>query len=241
MTNALDLVASLRLESGRRWDEVALPWQWADMRALLGAGPLDPIRRHFWLRARGMAKTGDGAAGALSLLVTEAPERSRSYAYASDSDQAALVGDSIVGYVERTGLSDLVDITGRTITCRATGATLSVESSDSASAFGLRPWLLVVDEVAQWPDTRGHAKLWGAIISSVGKVSDARFARDVLRRQPVTSRLQALAGRRVLRALARQPQHRSLPVVVRRRRWRRCRATDRKRERPVHPVRMGRG
>ena len=172
MSGALDLVASLRLEDGRPWGSVALPFQWADVRAFLDP---DGPRRHYELRARGMAKTGDAAALALALLVTEAPERSRSYAYASDADQSSLLLDSIVGYVERTGLSDLVEITGRTITCRATGATLSVESSDSASAFGLRPWLLVVDEVAQWPDTRSHAKLWGAIVSSVGKVKGARL------------------------------------------------------------------
>ena len=141
---------------------------------MLLAGPDDP-RRFFWLRARGMSKTGDAAAILLALLLTEAPPRSRSYCYAADADQAALVLDSIVGYVQRTGLSALVEVGARSVTCLATGATLTVESSDSASAFGTRPWSLVLDEAAQWPDTPNHRRLFGALISAQAKVPGSRL------------------------------------------------------------------
>ena len=61
------------------------------------------------------------------------------------------------------------------VTCRVTGATLSIEASDSASAFGLRPWLVVADEVAMWPDVANYRRLWGAIVSSLGKVPGSRL------------------------------------------------------------------
>ena len=45
--------------------------------------------------------------------------------------------DSIGGYLARTpALADLVVTGARTVTCKATGATLTIEASDSASAFG---------------------------------------------------------------------------------------------------------
>jgi hypothetical protein len=83
--------------------------------------------------------------------------------------------DSIDGFVARTGLSGVVDIGSRSVTCRATGATLTIEASDSASAFGTRPWLVLVDEVAMWPDTANHDRLWGAIVSALGKVPGSRL------------------------------------------------------------------
>jgi hypothetical protein len=172
--SALDLMASLVLEDGRRWGEVAHPFQWADARAVLAPEPNAP-RWHYRVRARGMDKTAGAAAEGLSLLISEAPPRSRSYVFATDEDQAALVMDSIAGYVERTGLRDLVEVGARVVTARATGATLSIEASDSASAFGLRPWLVLVDELAQWPDTPNHTRLWGAIISALGKVAGSRL------------------------------------------------------------------
>jgi hypothetical protein len=170
----MSLLAGLVLEDGRRWGTVALPWQWMDVRAVVEPEPGSP-RRHFWLRARGMSKTADAAALLLALLLTEAPARSRSFVYAVDESQAGLVLDSIVGFVQRSGLAELVEIGARSVTCRESGATLTIESSDSASAFGSRPWMTVVDEHCQWPDTRNHRRLWGALISAQGKVAGSRL------------------------------------------------------------------
>jgi hypothetical protein len=172
---ALDLLAGLVMEDGRRWGEVAYPWPWADAAAVLDPEPHAP--RRFWdQRARGMSKTDDAAGDGLCTLVADAPPRSRSFAYAGDQDQARLILDSIAGFTERTpGLADLVEVGARTVTCRATGATLSVESSDSASAFDTRPYFTVVDEVAQWPDTSNFGRLWSAIVSATGKVAGSRL------------------------------------------------------------------
>lgn len=160
---ALALLATLRLEDGRRWGEVALPWQLDDVQALIDR---DGPRRHWWSRARGMSKTSDAAAAMLALLLAEAPPLARAYAFASDRDQAGLVLDALAGFVARGGpaLADVVELGSRSVTVRATGAKLVVESADAASSFGLRPWATVVDEAAQWPSTAGHRRLWSAIV-----------------------------------------------------------------------------
>jgi hypothetical protein len=164
-------MASLVMESGQAWGDEVEAFQWADVRAVLASGG---PRLHYWLRGRGMSKTGDAAALTLVLLLTEAPPRSRSYCYAVDERQASLLLDALIGFAERSGLLGLIEVGARVVTCKATGATLSVEASDSASAFGTKPWLTVVDEAAQWPDTRNHERLWGAIVSAQGKVPESR-------------------------------------------------------------------
>lgn len=169
----LDLMAGFILEDGRTWGAAACPWQLAD-----AAEVLDPTgpRRSFRLAGRGMSKTSDTAAEALALMATEAPAHSRSYVFATDADQAAIFADAAAGWIERTpGLAALFDVGARTITARASGATLSIESSDGASAYGLRPWLTVADELPMWPATANHRRLWAAIASGVAKVPGARL------------------------------------------------------------------
>lgn len=81
--------------------------------------------------------------------------------------------DTIHELAERSGLLGLVDVGARTLAVRASGATLTVESADGASAYGLRPWLTLVDELGAWPSTANHRRLWGAIVSAVPKVPGA--------------------------------------------------------------------
>ncbi|MCV7528065.1 hypothetical protein M3D91_011075 [Micrococcus luteus] len=169
----MDLLAGLVMEDGRRWGEVAHPFQRADASAVLAQ---DGPRRHFLLRGRGMSKTTDVAAMTLALLLCEAPERSRSHVYAVDADQAALFADAFAGFVGRTpGLAGAVDVKARTVTVRGTGASLTIETSDGASAYGTRPWLTVVDELSMWPSTQNYRQLWGAIVSAVPKVPGSRL------------------------------------------------------------------
>jgi hypothetical protein len=66
-------------------------------------------------------------------------------------------------------------VAARSVTVKATGASLTVESSDGASAYGTRPWLTVVDELGAWPQTTNHRRLWSAIVSAVPKVPGARL------------------------------------------------------------------
>ena len=169
---ALDLLAALPLENGARWGEMAHPFQLADARAIFD--PEGP-RRHFLLRGRGMSKTTDIAGITLSLLLTEAPANSTSLVYASDADQAELTMEALSGFVDRAGLRSRARVLGRTVENTATGATLTVETSDGASAFGKRPWLQIVDELAVWPNTPNHRTLWSAISSAVPKVPGSRL------------------------------------------------------------------
>lgn len=168
----LALMAGLVLEDGRTWGEVAHEWQRDDAATVVRSS----ARRHYLLRGRGMSKTTDVAALVLALLLTEAPARARCHVYAVDADQAAIFADTLAGLVGRTpGLSGAVDLAARSVTVKATGASLTVEASDGASAYGTRPWLTVVDELGAWPSTTNHRRLWSAIVSAVPKVPHSRL------------------------------------------------------------------
>jgi phage terminase large subunit-like protein len=170
---ALDLLAALRIEDGRRWGDVATDWQRDDAAAVVAR---DGPRRHFLLRARGMSKTSDAGGLSLALLVAEAPPASRSYCFAVDQEQAGLLADSVAGFVMRAPvLASALDVAARRLTARRTGATLDVMSADAASAFGLRPWLTVVDELTQMPSTTNHRRLWSSVVSAVPKVPGSRL------------------------------------------------------------------
>ncbi len=128
-------------------------------------------------RARGGAKTQDLAGVAVALLLADAPPGSRSYALAADADQGALLLDALSGFVRRTpGLAGLVKLDRHRVTVVESGASLQVLSADVASSWGLSPWLVIIDEVAQWAETRGPRELWTSIVSAVPKVEGARLA-----------------------------------------------------------------
>jgi hypothetical protein len=171
---AVGLMRRLVMDIDKRWGDVATPDQVENVTAVLDPTPGDPLL-HFWCEGRGMDKTTNAGGCGLSLLLTDAPPRARCYAYASDEDQAGILLTTIAGFVQRTGLSPLVEITSRTVTSRATGATLTIEPADSAGAFGTRPYFVIVDELAAWPESRNHARLWSAIVSAIPKVEGARL------------------------------------------------------------------
>jgi phage terminase large subunit-like protein len=170
----LDLMASLILEDGRAWGEAAYPWQRDDAASILDNRPEVP-RLHFLTRPRGGSKTTDLAAAALAVLLTQAPPRSTSHAYARDRDQAGLLMTALSALAHRSGLAGLLDLGPWCVTVKATGARLVVESADAASAFGHLPFLVVVDELAQWPTTRSARTLWEAIVSGLPKRRDSRL------------------------------------------------------------------
>jgi phage terminase large subunit-like protein len=167
---ALDLVASLVLEDGRRWGEAAERWQWQDAAAVLDVQSSSPY--HFLTRSRGGSKTGDLAAVAIAVMVVQAPLGARLYALAADRDQGRLLLDSIEGFIRRTPeLGNLFDMTAFRVTGRETGVRLEVLSADAASAWGLRPYFTVIDELAQWPETPESKRLFEAIRTAAGKVN----------------------------------------------------------------------
>lgn len=171
---ALELLAALVLEDGRRWGEAAEPWQWADARAILE--PQEDRRYHFLTRPRGASKTGDLGGVGIAALLEQLPPTSRSYALAADRDQGGLLIDSITSFVSRTdGIGGALTVDNWKVTAAGTGATLEVLPADEASAWGLRPHLAIVDELAQWKTTTGPRRLWSAIFSALPKVAGSRL------------------------------------------------------------------
>jgi phage terminase large subunit-like protein len=155
----------LRLESGERWCDVATPEQRADVDALLAGEQ----RYHWWGRPRGGSKTTDGGIAGVELLVL-APPGSRSYCFGSDRDQAALIIDVLTGVIRRNpALAEVFDVRAWKVTVRATGASLEAVAADAFGAWGLRPHFVFVDELAQWPTTRGALRLWEAISTALPK------------------------------------------------------------------------
>lgn len=167
-------MASLILEDGRAWGEAAYAWQRDDAASILDDRPGVP-RLHFLTRPRGGSKTTDLAAAALAVLLTQAPARSTSHAYARDRDQAGLLMTALSALAHRSGLAGLFDLRPSAVTVKATGARLVVESADAASAFGHLPYLVIVDELAQWPTTRAARTLWEAVVSGLPKRKDSRL------------------------------------------------------------------
>jgi phage terminase large subunit-like protein len=165
-------MSALVLESGRRWGEVAVAFQREDAAAIFDASG---ARWHFETRPRGGSKSTDAAGVALVWLATEAPAGARGYIVAVDSDQAGLLVDAAAGLTDRTpALQSALNVQALKIAGRS-GASVEVLSADGASAFGLRPHLVVIEEFAQWPETRNSRRLWTAILSAMGKVPGSRL------------------------------------------------------------------
>jgi len=170
---AMSLMASLVLEDGRRWGDVALPFQWDAARAILD--PSTPPYR--WeSRPRGGSKTTDAAGWLIVKLVASLPPGSECHAYARDLDQARRVRNFLNGFVLRTpGLAAALTVDRNRVTS-ATGSTLDIESSDGASAYGIKPAFVLVDELCEWPGTENSKNLWTGITTSMGKVAGAKLA-----------------------------------------------------------------
>ena len=172
---SLRLLDALTLEDGSRWGSVATETQRSDALAILDR---DSSPRFFWLgRARGWSKTVDLAGIALEVLLAQAPPGSRSYAFAADRDQAALLVDALAGFVQRGGppLQEALEVQAWKIVNRKTGASLEAMAADEASAWGLRPFFVVCDELPMWPETRGARRLWEAVSSAVPKTPGSRL------------------------------------------------------------------
>jgi hypothetical protein len=164
----LELMRLFRLEDGSKWGDVATDVQHADARAIFVGDIMEPY--HFITRARGYSKTSDLGAIALALLLTDAPAGSRSYAFAADRDQAALLVDVIAGFVRRhPSLTEMVDVQQWKVENRRSGATLECGAADAAGTWGLRPYFIVADELANWGTTGTPRRVWDAITSALPK------------------------------------------------------------------------
>jgi hypothetical protein len=169
---ALDLLAALVGEDGRRWGDAAVPEQWEDARAVL-----DPSGQpyHFMTRARGFAKTSDLAGIGVAAMLAQLPAASRLYGLAADRDQGRLLVDSIAGYAARTPeLGSALIVDAYKVTA-ANGSVLEVLPADAPGAYGLRPAFAIVDELSQWSSTAGPRRLWEAVSSAMAKVPGSRL------------------------------------------------------------------
>lgn len=89
-------------------------------------------------RPRGGSKTSDLAGVAIALML-QAPESTRSYAFAADREQAGLLMDGISGFLGRTPeVRGALEVENWKVTNAETDARLQIMSSDEASAWGLR-------------------------------------------------------------------------------------------------------
>ena len=170
----LQVMSSLVLEDGRRWGATAASFQWdGASRVLDPSGP-----SAVWdSRPRGGSKTTDAAGWCVAAMLEGLPAGSRLYAFATDRDQGRLITDALAGLVQRTpGLAGAVTVDSYKATATRTGCVLEVLAADSASAYGLRPSVVVADEVCQWPATRNARTLWEALYSAMVKVPGSKLA-----------------------------------------------------------------
>ena len=95
---AVELLAALVLEDGRRWGEAAVPDQWEDAEVVLSGD----VPYHFLTRARGYSKTTDLGGIAIAVMLAQLDAGTRLYGLAADQDQGRLLIDSIDGFRART-------------------------------------------------------------------------------------------------------------------------------------------
>ena len=170
--NPIAMMAGLVMEDGRRWGDVAEEFQWQTARWFFDA---DSTPYRWESRPRGGSKTTDVAGLLLVALTTTLPPGSRAYCVAVDRDQGGLVVDAVAGFVARTpALANAVTVSNYRITTRS-GSTLDVLAADAASAWGLKPVLVLADEFCLWPNARNARGLWEALTSAMGKVAGAKL------------------------------------------------------------------
>lgn len=153
------------------WGSVADDRQKADMHALLvGGGP----PQHVWQRARGYMKTTDSGVAALSTLLTDVPGNAVIQVFAVDLEQAQKIMGSIKIAAEHLP-SVALKFTLNSVTRPDTGASILIETSDAPSALGATPYLLILDEFANWRDTDAFEHLWNTVYSGLPKHGNARI------------------------------------------------------------------
>jgi hypothetical protein len=174
VNGALDVMYGLVLDDGRRWGDAAVGFQREDAAAVLDPDSSTPFS--YETRSRGGSKTDDLGGVCVAAMLAQAPPGSKLYAVAADRDQGRLLLDSIEGFHARTPeLRGALEVGAFRVAAPRTGAVLEVLAADGPSAWGLRPYLAVCDELAQWPATAGARSLWEAVSSAAAKLSGGRL------------------------------------------------------------------
>lgn len=173
--HAVDVLEGLVVDAvGGTWGARAVPRQREDASAILD--PSTERRRHWIGRPRGYSKTEDLAAVTIAAMLSgQLPPGNSAYAAASDQQQARLLLNDIAGFVMRTGLSSDVTVQANRVIAPETGVTLEVLAADDSGAYGLRPALLVLDELCQWPETVRARRFYEALTTALPKVPGSRM------------------------------------------------------------------
>lgn len=167
-SDAMEVLAGLVLDDGRRWASAATPWQLNDARAVLDPADGDP-RLHWLGRPKGGSKTTDLSGMSIAWLVTQAPPMTEGFAVASDEEQANRLLDRARGFISRTKGLDTLKVEARRIVNLATGARVQALAADVASSEGLlTPWI-VVDELPNWTQTPTAKGMFTSIVSTIPK------------------------------------------------------------------------
>jgi hypothetical protein len=173
LDHALDLRGALVLPDGRLVAEADAPFQRTDARVVLD--PEAPPNTLI-LRRRGGSKTEDCAGYALAACVALFPKSSRLYATAADRDQARLLLDSVAGFVHRTPiLRDRFQVGAWRAVDTVTGSEIIVLAADAASSWGLRPSMVICDELCWWADTAGSRTFYESLTSSAAKIGHSKL------------------------------------------------------------------
>ena len=164
----------------RPFSEVADPFQLADIQTIAPAiehlvhanAPVPDVRRAWWVRPRGHAKTAD-VAMLVARILAFSRRRRRAVWVAADKDQGCEGLDSIATLCRHnTWLGQMLTIRGDKVVNRRTDSVIHFTTSDVLSAYGWKDCdLFVMDEVTHWP-LKGE-DLWTAMYSAAGKRKSA--------------------------------------------------------------------
>jgi hypothetical protein len=162
----------------RRFGSVQDEWQRQDFAALdpalrraAGRGKGDAKGRAYLERPRGHSKTTDLAIIACwALAFSTRPLRG--YCYAADKDQARLLRDAMLTLIRlNPWLAEILSVETHRIVNFASdhpgeGGSLTIETSDVGSSYGILPDLIIADELVHWT---GDGSLWHSLLSSAAK------------------------------------------------------------------------
>ncbi len=184
MHDSLDAyLATVRIETDaepRPFSELADPFQLADIRTIAPAvehlihanTPVPDVRRAWWVRPRGHAKTAD-VAMLVAYVLAFSRRRRRGIWVAADQQQGCEGLDSIATLCRHNKwLSQMLTIQGSRVLNKRTKSVMDFTTSDVMSAFGRKDTdIFCFDEVTHWP-LKGE-DLWTAMYSAAGKRAGA--------------------------------------------------------------------
>ncbi|MCW2735453.1 terminase large subunit [Nocardioides sp.] len=161
-------------DDGRTLGDVLIDRQIADLRDVLDESA---ERFHLQLKPRGAGKSDLVGAAMLAIALVQAPSDARMYVASADRDQSRLVVDSMRSYVRRTPLlRQEFDVRAYEVECRRNGVVIEALAADTAGSAGLRPYVLVLDELFQWEAVQRRVQaFYEFLVTSVPKVEGARI------------------------------------------------------------------